>query len=192
MSKLYPVKPEFAAKARIGKDDYTRLYAESIRDPEGFWNRVAQRLDWVKAPTIIKNVSFDAKDLHIRWFEDGLLNVSANCLDRHLAERGDKTAIIFEGDDPNESRRVSYRELHNEVCKFANTLKHLGVRKGDRVAIYMPMIPEAAVAMLACARIGAIHSVVFGGFSPDSLAGRIADSAVKLVVTADEGVRGGR
>ncbi|MHB1272324.1 MAG: acetate--CoA ligase [Rhodanobacter sp.] len=192
MSKLYPVKPEFAAKARIGKDDYTRLYAESIRDPEGFWNRVAQRLDWVKAPTIIKNVSFDAKDLHIHWFEDGLLNVSTNCLDRHLAERGDKTAIIFEGDDPNESRRLSYRELHTEVCKFANTLKHLGVRKGDRVAIYMPMIPEAAVAMLACARIGAIHSVVFGGFSPDSLAGRIADSAVKLVVTADEGVRGGR
>ncbi|TAM59660.1 MAG: acetate--CoA ligase [Rhodanobacter sp.] len=192
MSKLYPVKPEFAAKARIGKDDYTRLYAESISDPEGFWNRVAQRLDWVKAPTVIKNVSFDAKDLHIRWFEDGLLNVSANCLDRHLAERGDKTAIIFEGDDPNESRRVSYRELHTEVCKFANTLKHLGVRKGDRVAIYMPMIPEAAVAMLACARIGAIHSVVFGGFSPDSLAGRIADSTIKLVVTADEGVRGGR
>jgi acetyl-CoA synthetase len=192
MSKLYPVKPEFAAKARVRKADYERMYAESIDDPAGFWGQVGQRLDWSKAPTIIRNVSFDPHDVHIRWYEDGELNVAANCLDRHLAERGDKTAIIFEGDDPNESRRISYRELHAEVCKFANTLKHLGIVKGDRVAIYLPMIPEAAVAMLACARIGAVHSVVFGGFSPDSLAGRIADSAVKLVVTADEGVRGGR
>ncbi|BBD78693.1 acetate--CoA ligase [Aerosticca soli] len=192
MSHVYPVKPEFAAKARIRKDDYRRLYEESIRDPEGFWARIATRLDWTRQPTRIKDVSYDAKDLHIRWYEDGQLNVAANCLDRHLAERGEKTAIIFEGDDPNESRRLSYRELHAEVCKFANTLKHLGVAKGDRVAIYLPMIPEAAVAMLACARIGAIHSVVFGGFSPDSLAGRIADSQCKVVVTADEGVRGGR
>ncbi|MCW8806497.1 MAG: AMP-binding protein, partial [Rhodanobacter sp.] len=192
MSKLYPVKPEFAAKARIGKDDYTRLYAESIGDPEAFWGRIAQRIDWARSPTRIKDVSYDPKDLHIRWYEDGLLNVSANCLDRHLAKRGDKTAIIFEGDDPGESRSITYRELHAEVCKFANTLKHLGVVKGDRVAIYLPMIPEAAVAMLACARVGAVHSVVFGGFSPDSLAGRIADSAAKIVVTADEGVRGGK
>ena len=192
MSKLYPVKPEFAAGARLRKADYERLYAESIKDADGFWANVANRLDWTKAPTKISNVSFDPKDLYIRWYEDGLLNVTTNCLDRHLAERGDKTAIIFEGDDPNESRRISYRELHAEVCKFANTLKHLGVTKGDRVAIYLPMIPEAAIAMLACARIGAIHSVVFGGFSPDSLAGRIADFTAKLVITADEGTRGGK
>ncbi|WP_266168651.1 acetate--CoA ligase [Dyella subtropica] len=192
MSKRYPVQPEFAAKAHVRKDDYDRLYAESVRDPEAFWGRIGQRLDWTKAPSKIKNVSYDPKNLHIRWYEDGELNVSANCLDRHLAERGDKTAIIFEGDDPNESRRITYRELHAEVCKFANTLKNLGITKGDRVAIYMPMIPEAAVAMLACARIGAVHSVVFGGFSPDSLAGRIADSTAKLIVTADEGLRGGK
>ncbi|GAP65701.1 acetyl-coenzyme A synthetase [Mizugakiibacter sediminis] len=192
MSKIYPVPAAFAARARVRKDDYARLYAESVRDPAGFWAGVAKRLDWIRAPTRIKDVSFDARDLHIRWYEDGVLNVAANCLDRHLAARGDKTAIIFEGDDPAVSRRISYRELHAEVCRFANALKHLGVRRGDRVAIYMPMIPEAAMAMLACARIGAIHSVVFGGFSPDSLAGRIADSGCKLVVTADEGVRGGR
>jgi len=192
MSKLYPVNPSFAAAARLRHDDYTRLYAESVNDPEGFWGRIGQRLDWIKPPTKIKDVSFDAKDLHIRWYEDGELNVSANCLDRQLAERGDKVAIIFEGDDPKESRKITYRELHAEVCKFANTLKHLGVTKGDRVAIYLPMIPEAAVAMLACARLGAIHSVVFGGFSPDSLAGRIADSAAKVVVTADEGLRAGK
>ncbi|WP_426661870.1 acetate--CoA ligase [Rhodanobacter aciditrophus] len=192
MSTIHPVDPAFAARARIRKDDYERLYAESVKDPEGFWARVGERLDWARKPSKIKDVSYDPKNLHIRWYEDGTLNVAANCLDRHLAERGDKVAIIFEGDDPNESRKLTYRELHAEVCKFANTLKHLGVAKGDRVAIYLPMIPEAAVAMLACARIGAIHSVVFGGFSPDSLAGRIADSQCKLVVTADEGVRGGR
>ena len=192
MSTIHPVDPAFAAKARIRKDDYERLYAESVQDPEGFWARVGERLTWAKQPTKIKDVSFDPKNLHIRWYEDGALNVAANCLDRHLQERGDKVAIIFEGDDPNESRKLTYRELHAEVCKFANTLKHLGVVKGDRVAIYLPMIPEAAVAMLACARLGAIHSVVFGGFSPDSLAGRIADSQCKVVVTADEGVRGGR
>ncbi|MFC5581488.1 acetate--CoA ligase [Rhodanobacter terrae] len=192
MSTLYPVNPAFAAKARLRHDDYTRLYAESVGDPEGFWGRIGQRLDWIKPPTKIKDVSFDPKDLHIRWYEDGELNVSANCLDRQLATRGDKVAIIFEGDDPNDSRKITYRELHAEVCKFANTLKNLGVVKGDRVAIYLPMIPEAAVAMLACARLGAIHSVVFGGFSPDSLAGRIADSAAKVVITADEGVRAGK
>ncbi len=192
MSKLYPVNPEFAAAARVSKDDYTRLYDESIRDPEGFWKRIGQRLDWIKPPTRIKDVSFDPADLHIRWYEDGELNVSANCLDRHLATRGDKVAIIFEGDDPKDSRRITYRELHAEVCKFANTLKNLGVVKGDRVAIYLPMIPEAAVAMLACARLGAIHSVVFGGFSPDSLAGRNVDSQAKVVITADEGLRAGK
>jgi acetyl-CoA synthetase len=192
MSKLHPVKSEFAANTRIGKADYVRLYAESIKDPDGFWAGIAERLDWSRKPSKISDVSFDPKDLHIRWYEDGMLNVTTNCLDRHLAERGEKTAIIFEGDDPSESRRISYRELHSEVCKFANTLKHLGVTKGDRVAIYLPMIPEAAVAMLACARIGAIHSVVFGGFSPDSLAGRIADFTAKLVITADEGTRGGK
>ncbi len=192
MSTIHPVDPAFAARARIRQDDYERLYTESVRDPEGFWAKVGERLAWARKPTKIKDVSYDPTNLHIRWYEDGMLNVSSNCLDRHLAERGDKTAIIFEGDDPNESRKLSYRELHAEVCKFANALKHLGVAKGDRVAIYLPMIPEAAVAMLACARIGAIHSVVFGGFSPDSLAGRIADSACKLVVTADEGVRGGK
>ena len=192
MSKLYPVDPSFAAASRLRLDDYQRLYAESVSDPEGFWSRIGRRLDWIKPPTKIKNVSFDPKDLHIRWYEDGELNVSANCLDRQLAKRGDKVAIIFEGDDPANSRKITYRELHAEVCKFANTLKHLGVVKGDRVAIYLPMIPEAAVAMLACARLGAIHSVVFGGFSPDSLAGRIVDSQAKVVITADEGLRAGK
>jgi acetyl-CoA synthetase len=191
-SKLHPVPPAFAAAARIDAAGYERLYAESIADPERFWGNVGNRLEWIRPPTRIKNVSFDAADLHIRWYEDGLLNVAANCLDRHLATRGDKTAIIFEGDDPAESRRISYRELHAEVCRFANALRNLGVNKGDRVAIYLPMIPEAAVAMLACARIGAVHSVVFGGFSPDALAGRIADSACKIAITADEGVRGGK
>ncbi len=192
MSKVYPVPPAFAAAARVRADDYERLYAESVRDPEGFWRRIAQRLDWVKPPTRIKDVSFRFEDFHIRWYEDGVLNVTANCLDRHLATRGDKIAILFEGDDPAESRRISYRELHADVCRAANALRHLGIGKGDRVAIYLPMIPEAAVAMLACARIGAVHSVVFGGFSPDSLAGRIADSQCKMVITADEGVRGGK
>ena len=192
MSDIHPVDPAFAAKAHIRKDDYQRMYARSVEDPEGFWKDMSGRVDWVTPPTKIKNVSYDPKDLYIKWYEDGTLNVAANCLDRHLEKRGDKTAIIFEGDDPNDSRSLTYRELHAEVCKFANTLKNLGVAKGDRVIIYLPMIPEAAVAMLACARIGAIHSVVFGGFSPDSLAGRIADSGAKLVITADEGCRGGK
>ncbi|HET8555346.1 MAG TPA: acetate--CoA ligase [Rhodanobacteraceae bacterium] len=192
MSNVHSVPADFAAKAEIKATDYERLYAESVKDSSAFWEKVGKRLDWIKPPTKIKDVSFDPDDLHIRWYADGELNVAANCLDRQLEKRGDKTAIIFEGDDPSESRRISYRELHAEVCQFANALKHLGVAKGDRVAIYMPMIPEAAVAMLACARIGAVHSVVFGGFSPDSLAGRIADSACKMVITADEGTRGGK
>ena len=192
MSKVHPVPASFAATAGIKAADYERLYAQSVEDPEGFWAEVGKRLDWIEPPTRIKDVSFDAGDLHIKWYDDGVLNVAANCLDRHLAERGDKTAIIFEGDDPGESRRISYRELHAEVCRFGNALRNLGVVRGDRVAMYLPMVPEAAVAMLACARIGAVHSVVFGGFSPDSLAGRIADSQCKLVITADEGVRGGK
>ena len=192
MSKLYPIPAEIAARARVGAADYEKLYAESVTDAEGFWGRIGKRLDWIKPYTKVKDVSFDAKDLHIRWFHDGELNLSANCLDRHLQTRGDKTAILWEGDDPKESRAISYRELHEQVCRCANLLKNLGVKKGDRVTIYLPMIPEAAVAMLACARIGAVHSIVFGGFSPDSLAGRIADCASKLVITADEGLRGGK
>ncbi len=192
MTEAHPLDAAFAAKARIDKPTYERLYAESVRDPDEFWRRIGKRLDWITPYSKVKDVSFDAKNLHIRWFHDGVLNVSANCLDRHLGKHGDKTAIIWEGDDPDASRRISYRELHADVCRFANLLKNLGVKKGDRVCIYLPMIPEAAIAMLACTRIGAVHSVVFGGFSPDSLAGRIADSTCKLVVTADEGVRGGK
>jgi len=192
MSTLHSVPAEFAARARVKAADYEQLYAESVRDPEGFWRRTAQRLDWIKPFSKVKDVSFAANDLHIRWFHDGQLNLSANCLDRHLATRGDKTAILWEGDDPNESQAITYRQLHEQVCRAANLLQNLGIKKGDRVTIYLPMIPEAAVAMLACARIGAIHSVVFGGFSPDSLAGRIADCASKLVITADEGLRGAK
>jgi acetyl-CoA synthetase len=192
MSKLHPVPFAFAAAEQTPPDAYARCYAESLRDPDAFWAEAAKRLDWIKPPTQIKDVSFDAKDLHIRWYADGVLNPTVSCLDRHLATRSDKTALLFEGDDPGVSRAITYRELHAEVCKFANALRNLGVRKGDRIAIYMPMIPEACVAMLACARIGAIHSVVFGGFSPDALAGRIADSQCKLVITADEGVRAGK
>ncbi|HQW77412.1 MAG: acetate--CoA ligase [Dokdonella sp.] len=192
MSKLYPVPAAFAANARINKAGYAQMYADSIADPDKFWGRVGQRLDWIKPYTRVSDVSFDAGDLHVRWYEDGMLNVSANCLDRHLATRGDKIALIWEGDNPAESRRISYRELHAEVCKAANMLSNLGVRKGDHVAIYLPMIPEVAVAMLACTRIGAVHTIVFGGFSPDSLASRIADCQCKLVITADEGLRGGK
>jgi acetyl-CoA synthetase len=192
MSKIYPVPADVAAKARVSAADYEKGYAESVNNPEGFWGRIGKRLDWITPYTKVKDVSFDAKDLHIRWFHDGTLNLSANCLDRHLATRGDKTAILWEGDDPGESKHVSYRELHEQVCRAANLLKNLGVKKGDRVTIYLPMIPEAAVAMLACARIGAIHSIVFGGFSPDSIAGRIADCTSKVVITADEGLRGGK
>jgi len=192
MTKLYEVPAEFAARARYRREDYQRLYAESVRDPEGFWARMGQRVDWIRPFTRVKDVSYDAANFHIRWYEGGQLNVAANCLDRHLATRGDKTAILWEGDNPDDSRAITYRELHGMVGKLANALKSLGVRKGDRVTIYLPMIPEAAVAMLACARIGAIHSVVFGGFSPDSLAGRISDCASTVVITADEGIRGGK
>jgi acetyl-CoA synthetase len=171
---------------------YHRQYEAAARDPDGFWREEAKRLDWLTPPTRIKDCSFDAADFRIRWFADGVLNVSANCLDRHLATRGDQTAIVWEGDEPGETRQVSYRELHRLVCRFANVLKANGVGKGDRVTLYLPMVAEAAAAMLACARIGAVHSIVFGGFSPDSLAGRIEDCGSRLVITADEGRRGGR
>jgi acetyl-CoA synthetase len=177
MTKLYPVPADFAARASIRHDDYAKLYSESVQSPDAFWGRMAARLDWIQPFTRVKDASFDARDFHVRWYEGGKLNVSQNCLDRHLSQRADKTAIIHEGDDPGVSGRITYRELYERVCRCANALRELGVTKGDRVTIYLPMIPDAAVAMLACARIGAIHSVVFGGFSPDSLAGRIADCA---------------
>ena len=193
MSTVHPVPPDFAATARLRKDDYDRLYAESVSDPAAFWGKVGQRLDWTRPYTQVKDTCFDANDFRIRWYADGQLNASVNCLDRHLATRGDKTAILWESDDPNTpSQKISYRQLHARVCQLANALTNLGVVKGDRVTIYLPMIPEAAVAMLACARIGAVHSVVFGGFSPDSIAGRIADCGTRLVITADEGLRGGK
>ncbi len=180
-------------QALLGAADYETMYRRSIEDPESFWAEQARsRLDWIKPFTKVKDCSFDEKDLHIRWFEDGTLNVSYNCLDRHLEDHGDQTAIIWEGDDPNTSQHISYRQLHEKVCRLANALKALGVGKGDRVTLYLPMIPEAAVAMLACARIGAIHSIVFGGFSPEALANRITDCNSSVVITADQSVRGGK
>ena len=189
---LIKVTDEAKRTALIDNEKYLQEYERSINDPENFWAEHGQRIDWIKPYTRIKDVSYSEKDLHIKWFYDGTLNVSSNCLDRHLEKRGDQTAIIWEGDDPKEDKRISFKELHSEVCKFGNALKELGVKKGDRVTIYMPMIPEAAVAMLACARVGAIHSVVFGGFSPDALAGRIQDCDSSLIITADEGIRGGK
>jgi acetyl-CoA synthetase len=189
---LIPVSPAWAARAFMDKAAYDAAYAAALKDPDAFWLGEARRLTWLAAPTKAGNWNFDPDALSIKWFEDGRLNVAANCLDRHLETRGDQTAIIWEGDDPADSKHVTYRQLHEDVCRFANVLKAQGVKKGDRVTIYMPMIPEAAYAMLACARIGAVHSVVFGGFSPDSLAGRISDCDSKVVITADEGVRGGK
>ena len=191
MSDLYPVPDAFAAQANVSRADYERDYAESVRDPDAFWGRIAQRLEWMTPPTRIRDVSFEREDFRIRWFADGELNVSVNCLDRHLETRGDKAAIIFEPDSPDsEARRVSYRELHARVCRLANALRSLGIAKGDRVTIYLPMIVEAAVAMLACARIGAVHNVVFGGFSANSIADRVGDCKARLIITADEGLRG--
>ena len=189
---LIKVTDEVKGTALIDNEKYLQEYERSINYPENFWAEHGRRIDWIKPYTHINDVSYSEKDLHIKWFYDGTLNVSSNCLDRHLEKRGDQTAIIWEGDDPNEDKRISFKELHSEVCKFANALKELGVKKGDRVTIYMPMIPEAAIAMLACARVGAIHSVVFGGFSPDALAGRIQDCDSSLIITADEGIRGGK
>ncbi len=190
--KLYPVPEDFAVAARIRRADNARMYAESIDDPNRFWSGVAQRIDWIQEYSSVKDTSFKIDDFHIRWFDGGKLNVAANCLDRHLNTRANKTAIIWEGDDPSQSEHITYRQLHERVCQCANALKSLGVTKGDRVTIYLPMIPEIAVAMLACARIGAIHSVVFGGFSSEALGGRIADCDSKVVITADEGLRGGK
>jgi acetyl-CoA synthetase len=190
--KIYDVPAEWKSRALIDDAKYQEMYARSVKDPNGFWAEQAKRIHWYKAPTKIKNTSFAPDNVSIKWFEDGTTNCSYNCIDRHLEKRGDQTAIIWEGDDPKDDKKITYRQLHAEVCRFANVLKAQGVKKGDRVTIYMPMIPEAAYAMLACARIGAVHSVIFGGFSPDSIAGRIEDCRSTVVVTADEGLRGGR
>ncbi|AEG51310.1 Acetyl-coenzyme A synthetase [Sphingobium chlorophenolicum L-1] len=190
---VYPVPNHWAKEALVDAAQYREMYERSIADPERFWADQAQRLDWMWPFSQVKATSFSAEDFGISWFADGTLNLSANCLDRHLAERGDAIAILWEPDDPSEpERRISYRELHEAVCRFANLLKARGVKRGDRVTLYLPMVPEAAVAMLACARIGAIHSIVFAGFSPEALAGRIEDCASRIVVTADEGLRGGK
>jgi acetyl-CoA synthetase len=190
--KVYGVAADWAKRAFIDEAKYQAMYAQSVKDPEKFWGEHGKRIHWFKPYTKIKNTSYDPHNVSIKWFEDGTTNVSYNCLDRHLATRGDQTAIIWESDDPGNDSKITYRQLHAEVCRFANLLKAHGVKKGDRVTIYLPMIPESAVAMLACARIGAVHSVVFGGFSPESLAGRIEDARSAVVITADEGLRGGR
>jgi len=190
--KVYEVPADWRKRAFADEAKYRAMYERSIKDPDGFWGEAGKRIHWFKPYTKVKNSSFDSHNVSIKWFEDGTTNVAYNCIDRHLDKRGDQVAIIWEGDDPKEDKRVTYKELHAEVCRFANVLKSRGVKKGDRVTVYLPMIPEAAYAMLACARIGAIHSVVFGGFSPDSLAGRIEDCKSSVIVTADEGIRGGR
>ena len=193
MTTTYPPSDELKSKAHVDAAKYDEMYARSISDPEGFWGDVAERIDWIKKPTKIKNTSFAPGNISIKWFEDGSLNVAANCIDRHLATRGDQTAIIWEPDDPEEAAQyITYKELHGSVSRMANVLKSLGVERGDRVIIYLPMIPEAAYAMLACARIGAIHSIVFAGFSPDALAARVQGCDAKVVITADEAPRGGR
>ena len=190
--EMHPIPAEAATRAKIGPEKHAEMYAASVSDPEAFWAEHAKRLDWAQAPTKIKNTTFEYPDVSIKWFEDGTLNVCANCVDRHLATRADQTAIIWEGDDPTVDKHITYRELHEHVSRMGNVLKDLGVSKGDRVIIYMPMIPEASYAMLACARIGAVHSIVFGGFSPDALASRVDDCGAVLIITADEGPRGGR
>ena len=189
---LYPVAEEWKRGTLCDGETYRSMYERSVADPEAFWAEHGRRIDWIRPYARVKDVSYAADDLRIRWFHDGTLNVSANCIDRHLASRGDRPAIVWEGDDPEDDRTITYRELHDEVCRLANGLRSIGVKKGDRVTIYLSMVPELAYSMLACARIGAIHSVVFGGFSPDSLAGRIQDCDSSVIVTADEGVRGNR
>ncbi|WP_417480812.1 acetate--CoA ligase [Maricaulis sp.] len=189
---VYPVTEANKRSTLVNAERYAQMYRQSVEDPDAFWRQEAARLDWMTPFTQVEDTSWDKDDLHIRWFADGTLNASANCIDRHLPERANDTAIIWEGDDPAASSKITYGELHDHVCRLANGLKSLGVKKGDRVTIYMPMIPEAAYAMLACARIGAVHSVVFGGFSPEALAGRINDCASDIVITADEGIRGGK
>ena len=190
--KIYPVPAEWEKHAFVDQAKYNEMYACSVSDPEGFWAEHGKRIDWIKPFTKVKHTSYDPHNVSIKWFEDGTTNVSMNCIDRHLAQRGDQVAIIWEGDSPDDSKKITYRQLHEEVSRFANVLKSKGIGKGDTVTIYLPMIPEAAYAMLACARVGAIHSIVFGGFSPDSLAGRIEGCKSKVVITADEGLRGGR
>ena len=190
-ASLFPVSDEWAKRAWVDAPTYKAMYDRSINDPEGFWGEHGNRVDWIRPFTRVKDTSYTG-DVHIRWFADGTLNAAYNCIDRHLAKRADQTAIIWEGDDPKDSRHITYRELHEQVSRLANVLKARGVKKGDRVTVYLPMIPEAAYALLACARIGAVHSVVFGGFSPDSLKDRIVDCGSTVLITADEGLRGGR
>jgi acetyl-CoA synthetase len=190
--KTYEVPAEWKTRAWVDNDKYLEMYKQSIDDPDAFWGEQGKRLDWMKPYTKVKNTSFDYDSVSIKWYEDGELNVCANCIDRHLETRGDQTAIIWEGDDPSIDKHITYKQLHEEVCKLSNAMKTLGVKKGDRITIYMPMVLEAAYAMLACARLGAVHSIVFGGFSPDALAGRIEDCKSNFVITSDEGLRGGK
>jgi len=189
---IHEPTPEFVARAKLDPASYARDYARSIADPEGFWGEVGRRLTWIRPYTRVKDASYALENFHIRWYEDGILNVAANCLDRHLAAHGERIALIWEADEPGDSRHITYRELYEQVCRCANVLRGLGVAKGDRVTIYLPMIPEVAVAMLACARIGAVHSVIFAGFSPESIASRIEDCQSRIVITANEGLRGGK
>ena len=191
-NEKFEVSADWSDSAQINQDKYNEWYEKSFNNNEDFGTNTVKRIEWMKPYTKVKDVSFNKDNFSIKWYEDGSLNASANCIDRHLKDKGDQTAIIWEGDNPKDSKHISYNELHKEVSKLANGMKSLGVKKGDRVTIYMPMIPEAAYAMLACTRIGAIHSVVFGGFSPDSLAGRISDCKSDIVITADEGLRGGK
>jgi acetyl-CoA synthetase len=191
-AKLYPVPETLQENGIISEEQYNAMYKESIENPDKFWGEHKNMIEWYKEPTIIKNTTFDPENVSIKWFEDGQLNVSYNCIDRHLADNAKKTAILWEGDEPTDSQAITYQELHYEVCKLANGLKKLGVKKGDVVAIYMPMVPQAAYAMLACARIGAVHSVIFGGFSPNAIADRINNASAKVVITSDEGRRAGR
>jgi acetyl-CoA synthetase len=191
-SNLYRPSSNIIEKSHVNHETYEKMYEESINDPSLFWKKHGKRIDWIKPYSKVSDVSYNKEDLHIKWFEDGTLNASFNCLDRHLKSKGNSVAIIWEGDDPSDSKKITYNELYEDVCKFANVLKKAGAKKGDRITIYMPMIPEATIAMLACTRIGAIHSVVFGGFSPDALAGRIEDCNSSIIITADEGIRGGK
>ncbi|MCK5546797.1 MAG: AMP-binding protein, partial [Rhodospirillaceae bacterium] len=191
-AQIFPVPAELAKSAWVDNDKYKEMYAQSVNNTDAFWGEHGKRIDWIKPYSKIKDVNFNAPDVSIKWFYDGTLNASANCIDRHLATRADQTAIIWEGDDPDVSKNITYQELHDEVCKLSNAMTARGIKKGDVVTIYMPMVPEAAYAMLACTRIGAIHSVVFGGFSPEALAGRISDCKSNCVITADEGLRGAK
>ncbi len=191
-NKTYPVLKDATKNAHADAAKYKEMYERSVSDPEGFWGDEGKRLEWIKPYTKVKNTTFEYPDVSIKWYEDGTLNISANCIDRHLAERGDQTAIIWEGDDPSDDMHITYKQLHEHVCRLSNAMKAQGVKKGDRVTLYMPMVPEAAYAMLACTRIGAVHSIVFGGFSPDALAGRLVNCQSEYIITADEGLRGGK